>query len=145
ALALAGCAADNEPLADPDAAIAEADTTPIPTIDPIPETTPEQWASVIAVEKNSWEEWHEDWDGECDYFVTNTEGDFLCGVQLLSAYFQAQTTSLNIDGMTNPDGLKRIADEPPAEIADIYADALADSKSLEEHAMSWYDAGCSNA
>lgn len=105
-------------------------------------TTPAQWASVIAVEKERWDEWYEDWDGECDFIVANTEGGIICRMQLVSATIMPLTSVTNIGGMTDPDGLKQLADTPPPEIADLYTDTLGGAETLETLAADWSDADC---
>lgn len=141
ALILAGCSSAPEP--------AEPSSEPEPMQEQAvvdePESTPEQWASVVAVEKDSWDEWYEDsWDGQCDFILANNDAGGLCRLAMLSASFMSQTSAINIGRMSDPDGLKQIADEPPAEIADLYASTLSAAETLEERAAAWDGASCSS-
>lgn len=139
-LALTGCAAP------------QAATTPTPTqSEPVaaeeaPESTPEQWASLIAQQSAEWEDWMTTWDdNRCSSLEANLEYAVLCRTQFLSATFLTQTTVIEHQLAITPGKPGYIANLPPAEVSDLFAATKAAAIKAETAGIQWDGGGCIDA
>lgn len=136
-LLLAGCSAAAPASSVETTAPAEASESAEPADTAADTGTVQQWASVIAEEVHRWDDWAEDWDASmCSSFAVS-EGDLLCAVAMLSASMQASTTQIRLEAASNPDAPVFIAEQPPAEIADLYADTLATATLVDAAGQAW--------
>jgi len=134
---LSGCSA-SEPSTAP---------TPTPSEQQVEETsTVAQWASLIAQQKATWEEWEADWDAaSCSGIVAGSESGAMCRIRMMSAMYQAQTTAIEYELATGPGKKGFIAEQPPAEIASLFAETVDASAAARDAGMAWDAAGCTTS
>lgn len=129
-LALTGCSATPEP-------------TPAPTVDASGSTTIAQWASVVAEQKATFEEWKTDWDSE---LCSVDASDFACAARTLTGTFIAQTISITLTTAVTPTALTGyLADEPPAEIKTLWTDTTRAADDFMAAGKVWSDSCNANA
>lgn len=138
ALMLAGCgstvesesAVEAEPVAD----------SPVEE----PTSTVAQWASLIAQQKASWEDWEQSWDeSSCSGVTAGAEAGGMCRIQLLGATYQTQTTTIEYELAMSPGKKGFIAEEPPSEIATLFTATQEAAIAARDAGEDWDAADCS--
>jgi hypothetical protein len=138
AAVLSGCSAGSpasqeEVVSSPSVAVAETSTVA-------------QWASLIAQQQAEWDEWVDDWEGnDCSALTAASEVGLICRVQLTSAMFMAQTTTIEHELAVTPGKRGFIAADPPAEISSLFAQTKTAARNVADGAEEWDAAGCSTS
>ncbi|MER7445354.1 hypothetical protein [Microbacterium sp. NPDC097977] len=136
ALLLTGCS--STPAAE------SSPTESAPTAVVSEDSTVAQWASLIARQKASWEDWETGWnENSCSGLVAGSESGFLCRVQMMSAMYQSQTTDIEYQLATGPGKKGFIAEQPPQEISALFADTRQAAVEARDAGAAWDAAGCS--
>lgn len=134
---LAGCSAGVT------SAQPEATSTPTPTKEA---STVAQWASLIAQQKAEWDEWSDTWEeNSCSGVTASSSAGLLCRLQLTSATFIAETTTIEHQLAVTPGKKGFIATEPPAEVASLFEQTKAAAESVKDSADAWDAGGCSSS
>lgn len=135
ALLLTGCsgapAAEPTQSAESPAAVEESSTVA-------------QWASLIAQQKASWEDWEASWDeAGCSGLSAGTESGVMCRIQMMSANYQSQTTSIEYEIATTRGQQDFIAERPHSEVADLFTKTELAAIAARDAGAAWDAAGCS--
>lgn len=81
------------------------------------DSTPEQWASLVAQQQAGWEDWQDGWDEAGCSSLAAAAGAMDCQLMLTSASFMVQTTSIEHELAVSAGKKGFIATTPPAEVA----------------------------
>jgi hypothetical protein len=109
-------------------------------------STVAQWASLIAQQQAEWDEWVDDWErNDCTALTAASEAGLICRVQLTSAMFMAQTTTIEHELAVTPGKKGFIATDPPAEISSLFKQTKAAAQDAADGAEAWDTAGCSTS
>lgn len=135
---LAGCSSGSAPQA-----ASEASTTVAAT--PAAEaSTVAQWASLIAQQKDDWDDWSEQWeDTNCSVLEASLDSGALCRLQLVSASIMTNTTDIEHQLATSPGKKGFIAAKPPAKVAGIFAATRSAAQQARADGEAWSAADCS--
>ncbi|HHW50967.1 MAG TPA: hypothetical protein GX406_05810 [Pseudoclavibacter sp.] len=127
-LSLAGCSM---------APAGPAETTPTPASAPV-----EPWLSVIAEQRASLDEWHDDWeDATCSALAIDA---FDCNIMLTTGALKAKTAHITVGGVSDPDSNTYLGDVPEA-IEAVYLETVAATAAADEAGDAWSDSGCSSS
>ena len=130
-LALAGCSAN------PPASHESASHSAMPTKDG--DGTVSQWASIVAEQKSSLEDWKSKWDADtCSVAAT-----FTCKIETLTGATIAKTIAISLASPETSTATNYIG-TPPSEIRSLYADTRAAADSAQSAGDAW-SAACSGS
>ncbi len=134
----------DDPAATETTSTAEAITTTTEET-PSPSTTEEtasveQWASVIAEQRNSYDDTDQSWEDATCSSLAAVDGAVDCQAMMMSMGLVAATANVTISGATNPDGPAYIG-KPPAEIRTLLIDTLT-AAMIAEDAFTPVDMDC---
>lgn len=105
-------------------------------------STVEQWASVVAVQQAEWADWQQGWDDATCSSLAASDGAIDCSIMLTTAVFMTQTTKIETSAATTPSAGQFIAEEPPAEVAELWAETTEAAAVAADAGAAWDDAGC---
>lgn len=109
-------------------------------------STVAQWASLIAQQKAEWDEWADDWEGnDCSALTAVSKVGLVCRVQLTSAMFMAQTTTIEHELAVTPGRKGFIAATPPSEVTSLFSQTKTAAQAVADGAEAWDAAGCSTS
>lgn len=124
-----------------------AEATPTPTVSTsasaAASSTVAQWASFMAQQQADWQEWTDGWDeSDCGPTLASMKSGIICRVQLTSAMFMSETTTIEHQLAVTPGRKGFIARTPPAEITALFEQTKAAAQAVKAAADAWDAAGC---
>ncbi|QCR39663.1 hypothetical protein C1N74_03960 [Microbacterium sp. SGAir0570] len=106
------------------------------------DSTPEQWASLVAQQQAGWEDWQDGWDEAGCSSLAAAAGAMDCQLMLTSASFMVQTTSIEHELAVSAGKKGFIATTPPAEVATLFGELTAAGEAAADAGVAWSDAEC---
>lgn len=137
AVLLAGCSGGSQLIAE------QTPASAAPPTQVAEASTVAQWASLIAQQKSDWDDWSESWDdSDCDPIGASRPNQVICRMQLTSATFMSQTTTIEYELATGKGKKGYIAATPPAEISSLFAHTRAAAQEAKGSGEAWDAADC---
>lgn len=125
ALVAAGCSAGGGQPDDAGSSGLQSSSEAPESPSPSPEgASIEQWASVVAEQKDSYEDTQQSWDDLTCSSLAASNGAVDCQAYMYTMGLVAETAAISIGGTVNPDTPKYLG-EPPAEIVTLVDETIA--------------------